>query len=597
MMLVLRPWGTLHDWISLLRIDRPVGYWLLLWPTLWGLLAASNGQPELKHLIVFVAGVFLSYGLEQLQYFFSTGAELFGFVTLISYAFPFGILDFFMQTLLGLGMIIWLLEDERKVVVKTSESLRKSEQRFQSLFEDLPVSIWEEDLSDPKTYIDSLELADNCNFAAYLEAHPKVVKKCLEKVKIVNMNRASLTLLKAQSKNELRQGIENLFTESYYEAFKRELIAARNQETRLDLETTIKTLDGSQLEIVLSWAVVPGYEKTLSRVLVTISDITERKRTEELVFNIAKGVSAATGDTFFRSLVKHLADALNADYAFIGVYEKKPVEQVTTIVVYADGKMADNITYELADSPCENVVGQKLRCYPDSVQQLFPRDHLLVKMEVEAYAGAPLFDSTGKALGLMVVLFRQPLNNPEFAESLLRIFAVRASAELERNQTEETIRESEKQFRDLFESSPDAIFVEDLEGNVLDANPAAGQLHGIDHQELVGKNIIDLVPPEKSEIAVKEFHKLVKGDINYIEGLSRTQKGQDVPVEIHANHISYAGKPALLMLVRDITERKKAEHEKQVMEAQLRQAQKLETVGRLAGGIAHDLNNILMPIL
>ena len=53
------PVGSFSDWVKLLRIDRPVGYWLLLWPTLWGLLAASNGQPSLKNSIIFVAGVLL----------------------------------------------------------------------------------------------------------------------------------------------------------------------------------------------------------------------------------------------------------------------------------------------------------------------------------------------------------------------------------------------------------------------------------------------------------------------------------------------------------------------------------------------------------
>jgi len=55
----MRPVGAAGDWIRLLRMDRPVGYWLLLWPTLWGLLAASHGRPEPKNLLVFVAGVFL----------------------------------------------------------------------------------------------------------------------------------------------------------------------------------------------------------------------------------------------------------------------------------------------------------------------------------------------------------------------------------------------------------------------------------------------------------------------------------------------------------------------------------------------------------
>lgn len=57
--MIFSPIGLIKDWVALLRINRPAGYWLLLWPTLWGLLAASHGRPELKHLIIFVAGVFL----------------------------------------------------------------------------------------------------------------------------------------------------------------------------------------------------------------------------------------------------------------------------------------------------------------------------------------------------------------------------------------------------------------------------------------------------------------------------------------------------------------------------------------------------------
>ncbi|MDX8396234.1 MAG: 4-hydroxybenzoate octaprenyltransferase [Mariprofundaceae bacterium] len=55
----LQPIGSFKDWLALMRVNRPVGYWLLLWPTLWGLLAASGGQPEFKHIIIFVAGVLL----------------------------------------------------------------------------------------------------------------------------------------------------------------------------------------------------------------------------------------------------------------------------------------------------------------------------------------------------------------------------------------------------------------------------------------------------------------------------------------------------------------------------------------------------------
>ncbi|MFQ5630607.1 MAG: PAS domain S-box protein, partial [bacterium] len=490
-----------------------------------------------------VAGVFLVYGLEQLQYFFSTAANLFGHEILLPYSFLFGILDFLLQALLGLGMVIWLLEDERKVVVKTSESLRKAEwklARFRTVLDQAGEAIF---VIEPEMgrFLDVNETAS----------------------RMTGYTREELLKLAVK---DIEVSVPVKTTEQWQEQVEK----IKAAKSLVFMEGTHKRKDGSTypVELSITFRKFEGH----SYLLAVARDVSERKHTEELVFNIAKGVSAATGNMFFRSLAKHLADALHADYAFIGVYKKEPVEQVETIAVHADGEMADNITYELAGSPCENVVGQKLCCYPNSIQQLFPNDQLLVEMEVEAYAGAPLFDSNGKALGLMVVLYRQSLDNPEVAESLLKIFAVRASAELERNQTVETLRESEKRFRDLFESSPDAIFVEDLAGNVLDANPAAGQLHGLNHTELIGKNIIELVPPDKSEIATQDFQRLVKGEIDFVEGMSRALNAHDIPVEIHANHIYYAGKPALLMLVRDLTERKKAEHEKQQMEAQLRQA-------------------------
>ena len=129
----------------------------------------------------------------------------------------------------------------------------------------------------------------------------------------------------------------------------------------------------------------------------------------------------------------------------------------------------------------------------------------------------------------------------------------------ERKQAEAALKESEQRFRDLFESSPDAVFVEDFDGNVLDVSPAACQLHGLEREALIGRNVASLVPPGERETVAAAFARLVSGEVTHVEGYSVRQDGRRVPVEIRVSHIIYDGQPALLLHVRDITESKLAE--------------------------------------
>ncbi len=131
----------------------------------------------------------------------------------------------------------------------------------------------------------------------------------------------------------------------------------------------------------------------------------------------------------------------------------------------------------------------------------------------------------------------------------------------QQKQAEEELRESEKRFKDLFENSPDAIFVEDQDGNVLDANPAACRLHGMDRKTLIGKNVLELVPPDQGEQVARDFPKVVNGGLEHVEGYSWTEDGRAIPIEIRVSRFRYAEKPVLLLHVRDITERRQAEEE------------------------------------
>jgi len=118
----------------------------------------------------------------------------------------------------------------------------------------------------------------------------------------------------------------------------------------------------------------------------------------------------------------------------------------------------------------------------------------------------------------------------------------------------EDLEERERLYHTVFESSPDAIFIEDLEGNVLEANPAACLLHGLTRAQLIGKNVADLVPQEHR-------HKIVGQQLvgTEVEGYSVRIDGSKIPVSIRSSSIAYMGRPAILLHVRDISARRKVQ--------------------------------------
>ena len=171
---------------------------------------------------------------------------------------------------------------------------------------------------------------------------------------------------------------------------------------------------------------------------------------------------------------------------------------------------------------------------------------------------APIRNRT-KVIGLLSIQSYRLKAFDQADFSALQTLADHCGGALERIRAEQALRESEQRFRELFEGSPDAVFVENLDGTVLDINPAACRLHGATRQDLVGKNVLELVPPDRREEVAREFKKLVGDGLQQIEGTSRTLDGRVVPVEVRCSRVNYAGRSALLLHVRDITDRKLAE--------------------------------------
>ncbi len=183
---------------------------------------------------------------------------------------------------------------------------------------------------------------------------------------------------------------------------------------------------------------------------------------EHLVFEIARGVWRDTGEGFLRSLVGQLARALKADLVLVGGLLAGG-KKIRTLAVYsADGETSP-FEYDLSGTPCLDVTEKRAISYAEGVQRLFPEDSRLRELNAEGYVGAPLLDSNGRCLGLICAITRAPLANPKLAEAVLQIFAERAAAEMERQQTEE-------RWRGFVTHGNEAIFRLDLEQPIsLDA--------------------------------------------------------------------------------------------------------------------------------
>ena len=170
----------------------------------------------------------------------------------------------------------------------------------------------------------------------------------------------------------------------------------------------------------------------------------------------------------------------------------------------------------------------------------------------------------------------------------------------ERKKTENELRESEERLRLFMETAQDIIIAHDLSGRIMYVNKAGLQFLGYKEKYVNLINIIDILPVSQIEAMKKQAKKQETGNVQrYLSETELKNKlKQRIPVEVSSVPLIKAGKTiGVFIIARDIMKRKEAEKERKLLEEQLFQAQKMESIGRLAGGIAHDFSNILAVIL
>jgi two-component system cell cycle sensor histidine kinase/response regulator CckA len=340
---------------------------------------------------------------------------------------------------------------------------------------------------------------------------------------------------------------------------------------------------------------VPSRESLIEGIVVTYLDVTDLHRMEAERQVISEVVHAlnqtANLDELLSSIHQALKKVLYAENCFVALHD-----------ACSDSFQFPFFADEYDSAPAPQRVGRSCTAFVfrTGKARLIPQsefDRLVEQNEVElvgspspSWLGVPLKTPTA-TIGVLVV---QHYSNEhayderdlEFIDSVGGHIALA----IERRRAEEALRQSESEFRLLFEHNPLPTWVFDSETlRFLQVNEAAVRQYGYTADEFDAMTILDIRLPEdragfKEQMCTWLDSAQVQACWKHIR-----KDGRALHVEITSHQVEYAGRRVRLMVAQDVSER-------QSLEEQLRQAQKMEAVGRLAGGVAHDFNNLLMVI-
>jgi PAS domain S-box-containing protein len=303
------------------------------------------------------------------------------------------------------------------------------------------------------------------------------------------------------------------------------------------------------------------------------SDSEERYRLliEDALFFVAQRGWLAGAENFFDALAQYLGETLDVDYVVIDRLDENP-DIAETVALYAKGAIVPNMRYALKGTPCENVMGRRLCVYPLGVQQLFPEDTLLAEMGVASYIGIPLWDSSGRPIGLIALMDSKPLPDAASATQLLQLVATRAAAELARERSDRILRTREHEFRTLANNLPDNIIRYDREGRAIYINPALEKTLGAAAADMIGTHFREFHPDGSYEAYTEALDATLNSGENGEFEFTLPIPGKEPivhQIRMIAERDDHGEVTGVLTIGRDITERKHAEEALQLQAVEL----------------------------
>ena len=460
-------------------------------------------------------------------------------------------------------------------IKRAEKQLQDSESKFRALFQESPTAILVADLSHVKVFIDDLRASGVDDIEAYIDSNPEELYHCATLAKMIDANKAALELYEARDKAELLAGVSRIYTEAGYASLKDAIIALAQGARTVERDVEARTLKGELRYIQIKGTLAESYADSWSSVLVSISDITELKLMEERT-------------RLQRDLAHELAGFSSLDEAAqIAVRYVMGVPAIDSASIYFRDEATGGFDLAYSEGHTEQFI-QAVRHYDASSDRVsmvrrgkpvylnhqdpsLDVDDENRKEGIRGLAVIPIMHE-GDVLACLVAGSRTVDEIPLSSRAILEAFAAEFGSSITRLRSEEARRHQLYFLQELIDAIPNPVYFKDTQGVFQGCNSAYERFGGLSREELIGKTVHDILPPDAATLLEQRDRKLLASPGTQVFE-THTYTDLDDYRDVIFNKATFSNIDGsvggIVGVISDITERKRTEEALRMSEQNL----------------------------